>query len=143
MGMPGNIRRRHGIRPCRSRTQPDPHGGEPSLDRALDLVARIADGLASAHERGVIHRDVKPGNIRALTDRRLKITDIGIARLHGADAHTKTGLLLGSPRYLSPEQVFGRTADARAVAQWSAADHKRLRGAAMVALGMSALLVHI
>ncbi|MDP2869308.1 MAG: serine/threonine-protein kinase [Methyloversatilis sp.] len=87
--------------------------GELGFDRALELTAQIADGLAYAHERGVIHRDVKPGNIMVLADGRVKITDFGIARLHGADARTQTGLLLGSPRYLSPEQVLGHTADAR------------------------------
>jgi serine/threonine protein kinase len=87
--------------------------GELSFDRALDLAARIADGLAYAHARGVIHRDVKPGNIMVLADGRVKITDFGIARLHGTDVRTQTGLLLGSPRYLSPEQVLGRTPDTR------------------------------
>nr|WP_306441897.1 serine/threonine-protein kinase [Methyloversatilis sp. XJ19-49] len=87
--------------------------GELSFDQALDLAARIADGLAYAHARGVIHRDVKPGNIMVLADGRVKITDFGIARLHGTDARTQTGLLLGSPRYLSPEQVLGRTPDTR------------------------------
>lgn len=87
--------------------------GELTLDRALELAAQIADGLAYAHERGVIHRDVKPGNIMMLADGRVKITDFGIARMHGTDVRTQTGLLLGSPRYLSPEQVLGRTPDAR------------------------------
>ncbi|WP_439535004.1 serine/threonine-protein kinase [Methyloversatilis sp.] len=87
--------------------------GELGFARALELTAQIADGLAYAHERGVIHRDVKPGNIMVMADGRVKITDFGIARLHGTDARTQTGLLLGSPRYLSPEQVLGRAADAR------------------------------
>ena len=89
------------------------HRGELGFARALELTAQIAEGLGYAHERGVIHRDVKPGNIMVMADGRVKITDFGIARLHGADARTQTGLLLGSPRYLSPEQVLGRAADAR------------------------------
>lgn len=87
--------------------------GELTLDRALDIAAQVADGLAYAHERGVIHRDIKPGNIMIIGDGRAKITDFGIARMHSADVRTQTGILLGSPRYLSPEQVLGRSPDSR------------------------------
>ena len=87
--------------------------GDLTLDRALDIAAQVAEGLAYAHERGVIHRDIKPGNIMIIGDGRAKITDFGIARMHSADMRTQTGILLGSPRYLSPEQVLGRSPDAR------------------------------
>lgn len=87
--------------------------GELTLDRALDIAAQVADGLAYAHERGVIHRDIKPGNIMIIGDGRAKITDFGIARMHSADVRTQTGILLGSPRYLAPEQVLGRSPDSR------------------------------
>lgn len=83
-------------------------------DRSLDIVALVADGLAYAHAHEVVHRDVKPANIMILNDGRVKITDFGIARMRTADVRTQTGVVLGSPRYLSPEQVLGKRCDARA-----------------------------
>ena len=81
-------------------------GNELTPDRSLDIVALVADGLAYAHAHEVVHRDVKPANIMILNDGRLKITDFGIARMRTADVRTQTGVVLGSPRYLSPEQVL-------------------------------------
>ena len=89
-------------------------GNELTPDRALDIVAQVADGLAYAHSHEVVHRDVKPANIMILKDGRVKITDFGIARMRTADVRTQTGVVLGSPRYLSPEQVLGKRCDARA-----------------------------
>ena len=88
--------------------------GELTTDRALDIAAQAADGLAYAHEHDVVHRDIKPANIMILRDGRVKITDFGIARMRSADVRTQTGVVLGSPRYLSPEQVLGKRCDARA-----------------------------
>jgi serine/threonine-protein kinase len=85
-----------------------------SADRALEIAAQVADGLAYAHAHEVVHRDVKPANIMILNDHRVKITDFGIARMRSADVRTQTGVVLGSPRYLSPEQVLGKRCDARA-----------------------------
>jgi eukaryotic-like serine/threonine-protein kinase len=82
--------------------------------RALEIAALVADGLAYAHERGVIHRDVKPGNIMVLPDGRVKIMDFGIARLQESEVKTQSGVLLGSPQYMSPEQVAGHALDGRA-----------------------------
>jgi len=87
---------------------------ELNADRALDIAAQIADGLAYAHEHDVVHRDIKPANIMILRGDRAKITDFGIARMRSADVRTQTGVVLGSPRYLSPEQVLGKRCDARA-----------------------------
>jgi serine/threonine-protein kinase len=87
---------------------------ELTPDRSLDIVALVADGLAYAHAHEVVHRDVKPANIMILNDGRVKITDFGIARMRTADVRTQTGVVLGSPRYLSPEQVLGKRCDARA-----------------------------
>ncbi len=81
---------------------------------AVEIAARVAEALAFAHERGVVHRDVKPGNIMVLADGRVKIMDFGIARLDEPGVRTATGLLLGSPRYMAPEQVAGRPFDHRA-----------------------------
>ncbi len=89
-------------------------GGSLAPSEAVEIAARVAEALAAAHERGVIHRDVKPGNIMVLVDGRVKIMDFGIARLRDPDVKTATGMLLGSPRYMSPEQVSGEPFDLRA-----------------------------
>ena len=86
------------------------------VDIALDIVAQAADGLAFAHSREIIHRDVKPANIMLLeTEDGLvaKITDFGIARMPASAVKTMTGMVMGSPRYMSPEQVVGRNLSAR------------------------------
>jgi eukaryotic-like serine/threonine-protein kinase len=87
--------------------------GRLPLPFALDVVAQVADGLAHAHEHGVVHRDIKPANIMIMRDRRAKIMDFGIARVRTSDIRTQTGAILGSPKYLSPEQAAGQSADFR------------------------------
>jgi serine/threonine-protein kinase len=88
--------------------------GEPlAAARAVEIAAQVADGLAYAHQSGVVHRDVKPANIMILRSGMAKITDFGIARMRQAGVRTQTGIVLGSPRYMSPEQVSGKRADAR------------------------------
>jgi serine/threonine-protein kinase len=84
-----------------------------SLYRALHIAAQVAEGIASAHEKGVIHRDIKPGNVMVLRGDVAKIMDFGIARLRTSDVKTATGMLLGSPKYMSPEQIIGKTLDHR------------------------------
>jgi eukaryotic-like serine/threonine-protein kinase len=81
--------------------------------QALDIAAQVADGLQYAHEHQVIHRDIKPGNIMVLADGAVKITDFGIARMRNNEVKTMTGMILGSPKYMSPEQVAGKRADTR------------------------------
>ena len=81
--------------------------------RAVEIAAQVADGLAYAHSHGVVHRDVKPANIMILASGFAKITDFGIARLRTAGVQTQTGVVLGSPRYMSPEQVAGKRAEPR------------------------------
>jgi serine/threonine-protein kinase len=83
------------------------------IDQVLDIVAQVALGLAYAHEHGIIHRDVKPSNIMVLRDGHAKITDFGIARMASAAVRTQTGMVLGSPKYMSPEQVMGKLTDQR------------------------------
>ncbi len=80
---------------------------------AADIAAQVAEGLAFAHARGVVHRDVKPGNVMVIEGNRVKIMDFGIARVRMSDVKTQTGQLLGSPKYMSPEQVLGRPVDSR------------------------------
>jgi len=79
----------------------------------LDIVSQVASGLAYAHENGIVHRDVKPSNIMVIRDDHVKITDFGIARMESASVRTQTGMVLGSPKYMSPEQVMGHTIDQR------------------------------
>ncbi len=83
------------------------------LGHALDIAAQVADGLQFAHDRQIIHRDIKPANIMVLNDGLVKITDFGIARMRNNEVKTMTGMILGSPKYMSPEQVSGKRADTR------------------------------
>ncbi len=79
----------------------------------VDIVAQVAEGLAYAHQHGIVHRDIKPSNIMLIRDGRIKITDFGIARMASSAVHTQTGMVLGSPKYMSPEQVLGKEIDRR------------------------------
>ena len=81
---------------------------------AVAVAVDIARALAAAHERGLIHRDIKPGNVMLLPDGRVKVVDFGIARAAGSDTLTNTGVVLGSTAYLSPEQASGQPVDERA-----------------------------
>jgi serine/threonine-protein kinase len=80
---------------------------------AVDIVRQVAEGLAYAHERGVVHRDIKPANIMIDEQGRAKLMDFGLARMRLADHKTTTGMVLGTPRYMSPEQIAGEPVDAR------------------------------
>ncbi len=84
----------------------------PPLRRKLGLMIQVCEGLAFAHQRGVVHRDIKPANVFVLENGQVKILDFGIARVGGSDL-TRTGLLMGTPNYMSPEQARGRRTDAR------------------------------
>jgi serine/threonine protein kinase len=84
-----------------------------SVTEAVRIVEQVADALAFAHDRGVVHRDIKPPNIMLLSRGRVKLMDFGIARMRSSDLKTQTGMMLGTPRYMSPEQVAGRPVDQR------------------------------
>lgn len=88
-------------------------GGLLPVDQVLDIVAQVASGLAYAHEHDIVHRDVKPSNIMVIRDGHVKITDFGIARMASSAVRTQTGMVLGSPKYMSPEQVMGKSIDQR------------------------------
>lgn len=77
-------------------------------DRAVAYTAQIAEGLDFAHSRGIIHRDLKPSNIMILDNDLVKITDFGLAKLAHRSTLTRPGDLLGTPNYMSPEQVHGK-----------------------------------
>jgi eukaryotic-like serine/threonine-protein kinase len=80
-------------------------------DHEIETIAKdVAEGLAHAHERGVVHRDLKPGNLLFDSDGRAKIADFGIARIQGLDTLTDAGTILGTAAYISPEQVRGEPA---------------------------------
>ncbi len=87
--------------------------GRVPLALALDIAAQVAEGLAYAHEHDVVHRDIKPANVMILRGRHAKIMDFGIARLRISEVQTQAGTMLGSPKYMSPEQVTGLRADHR------------------------------
>lgn len=80
---------------------------------AVSLVAAVAAGLGEAHRRGIVHRDIKPENILIDKHGVVKITDFGIAQVLDSHAFTATGEVLGTPHYMSPEQVRGERCDAR------------------------------
>jgi len=83
----------------------------PSI-AALKICGKIGEALHYAHGQGVVHRDIKPANIMLLKDKTVKVTDFGIARIT-ASSKTKTGVVLGTPSYMSPEQLSGKHVDGR------------------------------
>lgn len=85
-----------------------------TFPRKLDYLVQIARGLEFAHARGVVHRDVKPANVRILPDETARIMDFGIAKaVQGPSGLTQAGLTLGTAAYLAPEQIRGEAVDAR------------------------------
>ncbi len=84
--------------------------GPLSPARTLDVIEQAASGLAAAHRSGLLHRDIKPGNLLLSDDGLIKITDFGIARAAGSAVHTRTGALAGTPAYLAPERFSGAPA---------------------------------
>jgi serine/threonine protein kinase len=89
-------------------------GGRPlPVMQAISIAAQVAEGLAYAHERGIVHRDIKPPNIMVGPGGGVKIADFGIARMRASESLTQTGMMLGSPKYMSPEHVLGKRADQR------------------------------
>jgi eukaryotic-like serine/threonine-protein kinase len=115
--------------------------GPLPIDEALDLATQIADGLAKAHAQGVVHRDIKPGNVM-VTEDGVRILDFGLATFVDALKLTGENVSFGTPAYMSPEQVRGEAADARSDV-WAAgavlyemlAGHAPFQGAYAEAVG--------
>ncbi|NJQ08244.1 protein kinase domain-containing protein [Streptomyces lonarensis] len=84
-------------------------------DKALKVIADVCAALDISHEMGLVHRDIKPGNVMVTKRNVVKVMDFGIARAmqSGVTAMTQTGMVVGTPQYLSPEQALGRGVDAR------------------------------
>lgn len=88
-------------------------GSQYSVEQTLEVIRQVADGLDYAHRHEVIHRDLKPANILLSEDGRVKLTDFGIAKIMAREGALRTAALMGTPAYMSPEQVTGKDVDAR------------------------------
>lgn len=113
-------------------------------ERALDIVAQTASALQAAHAAGLVHRDIKPGNLLITPDGRVKITDFGIARIADQVPLTATGQVMGTVQYLSPEQASGHPASPATdiyslgiVAYESMAGRRPFTGESQVAIAMA------
>jgi hypothetical protein len=87
--------------------------GGLTFEAKLNAMVEILDALAYAHSEGIIHRDIKPSNVWVLPNGRMKLLDFGLARLAQVDALTMPGEVMGTPHYMSPEQLMGQTVDPR------------------------------
>ena len=115
-----------------------------SSDRVLDIVAQTSAALHAAHAAGLVHRDIKPGNLLVTPDGRVKITDFGIARIADQVPLTATGQVMGTVQYLSPEQASGHSASATTdiyslgiVAYEALAGRRPFTGESQVAIAMA------
>ncbi|SDQ56078.1 serine/threonine-protein kinase [Microbacterium sp. cf332] len=118
--------------------------GSLSSDKTLDIVAQTASALQAAHAAGLVHRDIKPGNLLITPDGRVKITDFGIARIADQVPLTATGQVMGTVQYLSPEQASGHPASPATdiyslgiVAYESVAGKRPFTGESQVAIAMA------
>lgn len=118
--------------------------GALSADKTLDIVAQTASALQAAHAAGLVHRDIKPGNLLITPDGRVKITDFGIARIADQVPLTATGQVMGTVQYLSPEQASGHPASPATdtyslgiVAYECLADKRPFTGESQVAIAMA------
>lgn len=88
--------------------------GGLTRSKAIDIISQTAVALDFAHKKGIIHRDVKPANIMVDSAGTVKITDFGVAKMVQAAGTTQTGVAVGTPHYMSPEQIYAKAVDGRA-----------------------------
>jgi serine/threonine-protein kinase len=88
-------------------------GGPLSPAEAVTIFRQVCKGLSAAHQLGVVHRDLKPGNVFLCDDRSVKILDFGMSKFAEAESLTQDGYTLGTPEYMSPEQCIGAPVDPR------------------------------
>jgi tetratricopeptide (TPR) repeat protein len=88
--------------------------GPVEIEKSVDLAIQVGKGLSQAHEKGIVHRDIKPGNVLLAEDGQAKILDFGLAKLTGETRLTRTGATVGTAAYMSPEQAQGHEVDHRA-----------------------------
>ncbi|MGI9605067.1 MAG: protein kinase domain-containing protein, partial [Acidimicrobiales bacterium] len=84
-----------------------------AVNDVIEVAMQLANALAQAHESGIVHRDIKPANVLVRPDRRVKLSDFGIAKALGSTTHTETGSVVGTMKYLAPEQIDGSPVDGR------------------------------
>ena len=82
------------------------------LEKVIPILATVAEAMDYAHQQGVVHRDIKPANIMLTTDEVVKIMDFGIAKM-ATSSKTQTNIVMGTPTYMSPEQIAGKKVDGR------------------------------
>ncbi len=118
--------------------------GRLSAPDLRDIVGQICDGLAAAHDAGVVHRDLKPQNVLVGERNAVKLIDFGLAKTAFLASLTATGLMMGTPQYMSPEQVRGKDCDARsdlyslgALAYHAATGHPPFEGDNPIAIGFA------
>ena len=112
LGGTGPALHRHGVH--RAGPQKIIQSRQPlSVEWKIDVLRQVCEGLAYAHRAGIVHRDVKPANVRVTSEGEVKIMDFGIAHLQSSKM-TKNGLVLGTVHYMAPEQVEGQKIDHRA-----------------------------
>ena len=87
--------------------------GNISFEEAIEMVIKIAEGLRLAHQKGIIHRDIKSSNIMVTNDGNVKVMDFGLAKIRGSEMITKAGSTLGTAAYMSPEQITAKNIDHR------------------------------
>ncbi len=87
--------------------------GSIKLNETLDIIINISEGLKAAHDKGIVHRDIKSSNIMVTNDGKVKIMDFGLAKIKGSGLVTRVGTTMGTAAYMSPEQVSGESVDHR------------------------------